>query len=45
MSIEVTLEGMVKLVKPLQCAKANSPIEVTLEGMVKFVKALQPKKV
>ena len=35
-------EGMVKLVNPLQPAKAELPIEVTLEGMVKLVKPLQP---
>ena len=44
MPIEVTLEGMVKLVNPLQPLKAKSPIEVTLEGMVKLVKPLQPQK-
>ena len=40
--IEVTLEGMVTLVKPLQTRKAYLPIEVTLEGMVTLVKPLQP---
>ena len=44
MPIEVTPEGMVKLVNPLQPEKAPSPIEVTLEGMVKLVNPLQPLK-
>ena len=44
MPIEVTLEGMVKLVKLLQPQKASLPIEVTLEGMVKLVKPLQSLK-
>ena len=35
---------MVKLVNPLQPAKAFQPIEVTLEGMVKLVNPLQPEK-
>ena len=39
--IEVTLEGIVTLVKPLQPRKADSPIEVTLEGRVTLVKPLQ----
>ena len=42
--IEVTLEGIVTLVKPLQPEKAYSPIDVTLEGKVTLVKPLQFSK-
>ena len=44
MPILVTLEGMVKLVNPLQFIKVHMPIEVTLEGMVKLVNPLQRSK-
>ena len=39
---EVTDEGMVIEVKPLQSRKHLSPNEVTDEGMVTEVKPLQP---
>ena len=39
--ILVTLEGMERLVKPLQLEKAALPIEDTLEGMARLVKPLQ----
>ena len=39
--IEVTLFGMVILVRPLQDSKALFPIEVTLFGMVILVSELQ----
>ena len=44
MPIEVTPEGIVMLVNPLQPEKTSLPIEVTLEGRVKLVKPLQSRK-
>ena len=41
---EVTDEGMVIEVKPLQLEKQDPPNEVTDEGMVIEVKPLQPEK-
>ena len=39
--MEVTLEGIVKLVRLLQLAKAEFPKEVTLEGIVRLVSLWQ----
>ena len=42
--IEVTLLGIVTVVKPVQPSKAHIPIEVTLLGIVTVVKPVQPSK-
>ena len=39
--IEVTLFGMIILVRPLHSLKADSPIEVTLSGMLILVRLVQ----
>jgi hypothetical protein len=39
--MEVTLEGMFKLVRLLQPENAEKAMEVTLEGMVTLVRLLQ----
>ena len=39
--MDVTLEGIVIEVRPLQPEKAEKPIDVTLEGMVIEVRPLQ----
>ena len=41
--MEVTPEGIVKFVKPLQPEKAPSPMDVTPKGIAKLVKPLQPE--
>jgi hypothetical protein len=40
--MEVTLLGMVTLVRPLQSENAELPMEVTLLGMVTLVRPVQP---
>ena len=42
--MELTFEGMVIEVKPLQPEKAEEPISVTFLGIVKEVKPLQPER-
>ena len=40
--IEVTLDGMVTLVNPVQPLNAAEPIDVTPDGMVTLVNPVQP---
>ena len=44
-AMEVTLEGMVTLVSPVQPENALRLMEVTLEGMVTLVRPVQPENI
>ena len=41
---EVTEEGMVIVVRPVQPKKAKSPMDVTEEGIMMVVRTVQPQK-